>query len=127
MGKRHEKLSTWKRCTSCGRRMKAKFDDKPKHDKCYPCYTGSGSMPIRDVAMTFDAKAGKMSVYMVLGKVGYLTTFKFSKPVKQLRPTQVGHLLATQLEQAADLMRNGNAMIADQKPVLELKRFKPAS
>jgi hypothetical protein len=127
MGKRHEKLSGWKKCSLCGRPLKAKFDNDARHTTCYRCHQVPGQAArVKDVFCTFDAKARRFNVYMQLGKKRYLSTFEFDKPVKQLRPTQVGQVIATQLEQALTLMREDKAMQVRDKPKLILGGFEPA-
>jgi len=126
MGKHHEKLSGWKKCKVCGRPLKAKFDGDAKHTTCYRCHQSPGQMLVKDVAFAFDARAKRFSVYMQLGKKRYLSTFQFDKPIKQLRPTQVSQVIATQLEQALTLMREDKAMQVRDKPKLILGGFEPA-
>lgn len=127
MSKSHEKLSAWKKCSLCGRPLKAKFDDDPKHTTCYRCHQAPGhACLVKDVFCTFDAKAKRFNVYMQLGKKRYLSTFEFDKPFEQLHPTQVGQVIATQLEQALTLMREDKAMQVKDKPKLVLGGFEPA-
>jgi hypothetical protein len=127
MSKRHEKLSRWKMCSLCGRPLKAKFDDDPQHTTCYRCHQVPGHASlVEDVICTFDAKAKRFIVYMQLGKKRYVSTFEFDKPLKRLRPTEVGKVIADQLEQALVLMREDKALRVLDKPRLVLDGFEPA-
>ena len=126
MGKYHEMLSGWKKCTVCGRPLKAKFDKSPKHTTCYRCHQSPGQMLVKDVAFAFDAKDKRFNVYMQIGQRRYLAAFRFDKPIKGLRPNQVSQVIANQLGQALDLMREDKALRVRDKPKLILGGFEPA-
>lgn len=126
MGKSHERLSGWKKCIKCGRPLKAKFDDNDAHKECYRCHSGA-QLRVRDAAFCMDAKTGKMSFYAQIGPKRYLLSFAHAKRITALKPSQLGHVVAVQFEQAIAMMRDGNALEVKDKPVFEVSGFKPAS
>jgi hypothetical protein len=121
MGKRHEKLSTWKKCEKCGRPLKAKFESNPHHVTCFKCHLGEPQL--HDLAFCLDAGSGKMTVYCAISGQRYLTTFDFAHKIKDFTPAAIGELVAKQLDQVLFVATGGGALQIKDRPRFEVREW----